>query len=189
MAVNSETAMRENIEVTLHDADQLRQIEGWEDASVDERAMLARDTAVVDQWTVSNVTCADYHDHLVAVHDPEVPGGSLGATFSHLAIGNNATAPVVTNSSLNNEIYRTTVSEYNRQSRESSIIVFLDAESEVNGNNLYELGLVTGPTSGEWFLVNHALIDDPTGRLEPKTSAVAATFEVNIRYRDDSELP
>ena len=103
-------------------------------------------------------------------------------TAAYLAVGDdNSTSPTYTGG-MNNEQYRTAVTDSSRDDTTAVSTTYLDATEANDMDAVREVSLVTSETPGadnEYWL-NHSLVDP-----EPKSSAVALTITVEL----DWEVP
>ena len=126
-------------------------------------------------------TTVDLHEYLVAnlLGDADVD-------VSHLALGDDDTAPDVQNRELNNEVERFELTSRFDEGRDLRTQTFLGA-GDATGESLLELGLTDTADEVTFRLLNHSLIPDPEGRLDPKTDDVEAVITVTLKARDVSE--
>lgn len=85
------------------------------------------------------------------------PNDSIDESVTHLAIGNDdSVTPTASDSSLNNEVFRKGVTQYNQTGNSLEASTFIDT-NEANGNTFKEIGLFAGPNLGD-RLWNHSII-------------------------------
>jgi hypothetical protein len=103
---------------------------------------------------------------------------------SHMAVGtDNSTSPSFSNQSLNNEGYRSSLTQVRKTQSEITFTLFLDsneANDMKSGDNVVrEVGVTTGsdPSLDTTKLLNHALVDP-----EPKSTQTVLTIEVTFAY-------
>lgn len=112
--------------------------------------------------------------------------GEAIAEATHLAFGDDNTAPDVQNETLNNEVERFELTSRSDEGRDLRTQTFLGA-GDANGESLLECGLTDTDDEINFRLFNHSLIPDPEGRLDPKTDDVEAVITVTLKARDVSE--
>lgn len=131
--------------------------------------------AALFEQTVSNIVCRGQHEllaeYLSRTSTPD-------ETAAYLAVGDdNSTAPAYDNTSLNNERYRTQVTDSSVNGTTVESVVFLDATEANEMDAVREMGLVTHATAGEGRLLSHALVDP-----EPKSSDTAITIYYDLSW-------
>ena len=177
----------DNVEVALYDTDDLHeQYDGnWDDLSNEEKLAFLTDGDIEpeDRFSQHNVTTHDYHDHLRDLANPDTPN-TEPIQAEYIAFGDTQTHSP-SDSSLNNENNRFTVTSHETEPQELQTITLLSSDQAV-GDVIIEAGLVS-ESSGGTFL-NLVDLNDPNGRLNPKTQDYAVTVTINIQYADDSEV-
>lgn len=173
--VGEQVAVSDNVRVALHDLETLRdRYPDWDSLDKAEKLRRARDVPPDRVVTASNLTTTGHHELLVDVLDETQ---STNEDASHLAVGtDDGTDPSSGNSSLNNEVYRTTIAETTDNGATLFTSTFLDS-TEANGNDLVEVGLVTSDSSGSDILLNHSIID-----VINKDDETTATIDVELTY-------
>jgi hypothetical protein len=170
--VREQIRIGDNIRVQVHDIEDLREaVPNWGDLSKRERLEVTRQVDPVQTHSTANTTTIGLHEYHVKNLDP---GTSKNEKASHLALGNDDTAPSSANSALNNEVYRTAVSDSSIKGDELFTSTFLDT-TEANGEMLHEVGLFTADTGGT--LLNHSTI-----AAVDKTSDNTATIDVSLTW-------
>ncbi|MFB1066435.1 hypothetical protein [Natrinema sp. H-ect4] len=171
--VREQIRLGDNIRVQVHDIEDLRETSpNWDDLSERERLEVTRRVDPVQTHSTANTTTIDLHEYHVENLDPAT---SRNEDASHLAVGNDdSTVPSSGNSSLNNEVYRTGISDSSVKGDELFTSTFLDT-TEANGETLVEVGLFTASSGGT--LLNHSTID-PIG----KTTDNTATIDVSLTW-------
>lgn len=123
---------------------------------------------------VKNLTTSNLHEYIV---DNLHPDTAANETATHLAVGNDdATAPSTGNDDLNNEVYRTQITDSVDNGNELLSSTFLDS-TEANGFDLVECGLFTADTGG--LLLNHS-----TFNTISKANTNTATIDVTLRFKN-----
>ena len=167
-----------NVHVYTWSVDRLeKKIPQWPTLPTRERAEVLKGIPPDSEGHTHNVTCVDLHERHANALDPDAEG--VGEV-THLALGDDATTPQTSNRSLNNEVARFVFTERDNNGTELVTRTFLDT-GMANGESLLECGLVDDTNAKLW---NHSLIDDPEGRLDPKTADVVATIIVSISWGD-----
>lgn len=109
------------------------------------------------------------------------PNGSADVSASHLALGDGTTAPDGTNTTLNNEVYRTFVGDSSPNGRDLVTSTFI-SQNEMNGEALREIGLTTGGLSDDWALLTHLVLASGD-QIDQKTSEMVITINYTIEFR------
>lgn len=168
-------AGRDNVRVRVYDVAVLRWIEPCYDA-LPPRAQLQvmRDAAdaLVHETTSHNTVCVEL-DELRAddldqttVTDPD--------TADEIAVGDDSTAPAYSNRSLNNEVERVDIAEYEQDGTTLILNASLGTEQANDATNeIAEIGAV----SEQGRLLNHALINS-----FEKTNNRSATLEIQLQF-------
>lgn len=176
----------DNVEVSLYEADELRsQYDGdWDELSNEEKLAFLQTGSVEpeDTFTQHNVTTNDYHDHLRNLANPRT--SVTPRTTEFIAFGDTQ-AHSPSDSQLNNENNRFTVTSHEQDPQELQTITLLSSDQAV-GDTIVEAGLVNESSGGMFF--NLVDLNDPEGRLSPKTQDYAVTVTINIQYADQSEV-
>ena len=111
-------------------------------------------------------------DHLDREQTPEQMAG-------YLAVGDdNSTSASSSDTSLNNETYRTTVTDSADGGTELELTTYLGATEANSADAIREVGLFSAANQGEGHMLNHSLVDP-----EPKNSEVSITVTVTLGYR------
>lgn len=122
--------------------------------------------------TTSNLVTDAYLEHIASGRDP-IP--------SHLALGDDAsTQPTATDSSLNNEVYRTIVGQAEPDGSDILTSTYI-SQNEANGTAIREVGFTDSERSGVWKLLSHALLD-AADQIEEKTSNMTLTIDYIIHF-------
>lgn len=175
----------DNVEVLIHAVEDLRaQIPDWDELTRREKLQRSRDVEPVRRWETHNVTLEQYHEEIIRGLDPAVEND---LEISHLALGNGDSAPSVGDDGLENELFRTTITDIVNRDTEILASTFLTS-SMANGDSYYEGAIVGERAEGSDLFVNRLLLDDPEGRLDPKTSQNTATVNITIGQEDQSEV-
>lgn len=165
----------ENVRIALHDVDVLREaVPSWNNLPKSEKLGRARSVEPERVVESSNVTTVGLHELLVDTLHAEQ---AVDEDATHLALGaDDSTAPSSGNAALNNEVYRTAITDKIDRGTELFTSTFLDS-SEANGTELVEAGLVTSAADGSDILLNHALIAAVT-----KDNQTTATIDVSLTF-------
>lgn len=165
--------IEDNVYCQIHHIDDLRkEFPEWDSYSKQKRMRLARTVEPVQTESSHNVTCTGFHEYIIDNIDTNQ---SVNDDASHLAVGDDDTSdPVASNTDLNNEVGRFSVTNTFDNGSSLDVSTFLDT-SEANGNTLKEVGLVNQSSSTGDILFNHSLISDIV-----KTSEKTATIDVTL---------
>lgn len=125
-----------------------------------------------------NIAVDGFLEQLAIAMDPN---GSATTSASHLALGDGTTAPSGTNTSLNNEVYRTFVGDSSPNGRDLVTSTFI-SQNEMNGEALREIGLTTGGLSDDWALLTHLVLASGD-QIDQKTSEMVITVNYTIEFR------
>jgi len=177
----------DNVEVAEYEVEALRRAasaRGLDYDELDEREKLelAREVEPESEHSTHNVTTNELAEYRVSnLH----PNENANESVEYLRLGDDSTAPVRGNTSLNNERVVTTVTDIVNRGRDLYTSTFLDS-TEANGVDIIEIGLGTRAQVGDadHVLVNHALLDSTIQKTEQKTAVIDATVE----FRDGGEL-
>jgi len=183
LSEHSTQGQDDNVEVAVYDTSELSdEYSDWDSLSDEEKLAVLEGEDPETQFTEHNVTTNDYHGQLADLANPN--SSTTPLTASHIAFGNNRTAPSPSNSALNNEQVRFEVTDKSVSGLEYQSITLLSSDQAV-GVNLEEAGLFSAAAGGTMF--NHVLLsEDPL--LEPKTQDYAVTIRINLQYKDASEV-
>ena len=172
------THAESNVHVYTWTTDRLeRKIPQWDTLPAREQAEVLKGIPPDSEGHTHNVTCIDLHERHANALDPEQTG--VGE-ITHLALGNDDTAPDTSNRSLNNEVLRLDYTEFDHSGTELTVRTYLGPGTG-NDLNLLECGLVDDNNGKLW---NHSLLDDPEGRLQPKTASVVCTIIIHLSWGD-----
>lgn len=170
MSTNSNLTVSGRIDIKEYDEEQLS--DDWDSLSDSEKLSYLRETEPVNETTDYNTTVDGMHEYFAANIDPSQ---TLQAATTHLAIGNDNTAPSSTNSTLNNEIFRKQVTDHTQNGNEILASTFVDS-NEANGTTFREVGLFAGPNATD-RMWNHATIADIS-----KDSSRTITIDVTLTF-------
>ena len=140
-----------------------------------ERARRLLDAAppTPDETETTNTTVDGLNEYIVDELDP---GQTVDLDASHMAFGDDgASGTSSSDSSLNNEQYRTSVTDNVDNGKDLLCSTFLDS-SEANGYTIDEVGVITASSGGT--LLNHATISSVS-----KDSTKTATIDVTLEFR------
>jgi len=168
-------ALRDPDEFDVDDLDADRTLEGADRELTRERieALLAVEPPTPDVEKTTNTTVDALHEYFVDELDPSQ---TVDLEASHLAVGTDgATGTNTGDTSLNNEVYRTSITDSIDNGKDLLSSTFLDS-SEANGNTIDEVGLFSSDTGGT--MLNHATITAIT-----KDSSKTATIDVTLEFR------
>jgi len=174
--------IRGHVEIDVHDVAALQAAApDWDTLDTHERLGVARTVTPTHSASSPNVTVREYHGHIARAANRN-QAADVDTAISHLAIGDDDAEGVsITDSSLNNEQYRTGITNATTLASDGEFHAetFLDA-GEANGIMVREVGLVI---DAEGVLVNHATVLD-----ERKTVNKTFTIDVELHYRDRGEV-
>lgn len=102
-------------------------------------------------------------------------------TPSHLALGDGTTEPQASNTSLNNEVYRSIVGQDEADGRDRLTSTFL-SQDEANGLALREVGFTDGPTTEDWQQLTHVVLST-SDQIDQKTSDEIVTYQYELHWR------
>ena len=148
----------------------------WEQASKQAKLAAVRAYEPLSVQHYRNTATRGQHelivDHLDREQSPE-------ETAAYLAVGDdNSTSASSSDTSLNNETYRTTVTDSRDIGTELKLTTFLGATEANSADAIREVGLFSAANQGEGHMLNHSLVDP-----EPKSSEVSVTVTVTLGYR------
>lgn len=174
----------DNVEVSMFDVSRMEEAhENWDELDEEEKLEILREAEPDEQWTEHNATMEVYHENLADLANPRTNTQVIEA--SHIAFGSDSTAPSPSDNGLNSENNRYEVTDHTTDFRDLQTITLLSSDQAV-GDTLLEAGLVSDDTGGTFF--NRVLLDDPNGRLQPKTQEYAVTVRINLQFRDQSQV-
>lgn len=175
--VTDESTIRGHIEIRVWDVDELEGADpDWPDRSRDERRAILQDpsdypTAPIEEIETTNIPVDGYLEALASGDNPQP---------THLALGNDATSPSGTNTSLNNEVYRTIVGADEQNGRERITSTLL-SQNEANGYTISELGFTDGWEDEDWTLLTHAALD--SAQQVDKNSSISVTINYTLSWQ------
>lgn len=100
---------------------------------------------------------------------------------TNLALGDGTTPPVATNTSLNNEVYRTFVGDTDAAGQDMLTSTFI-SQNEANGEAIREIGFTDGEVTDSWTQLTH-LVLDPADQVDEKTSTMTITIDYALLWR------
>lgn len=145
--------------------------ENFDDLSEEEQVNTLKEREPAVSETSHNVTVREMHEYIAQNLDESQ---AVNKDVTHLAVGDDsASGTSVSDSALNNEVFRKEVSSYSQTSNElvSSTVI---QESEANGNTFREVGLFAG-SDATFTMWNHATISDIT-KDNTRTITIDVTF-------------
>lgn len=150
------------------------EIPDWDERSRGDklRILLSEPIEPFHDIVTENLVTDEYLDTLAS---------GLNPNPTHLALGNETTAPVGTNQTLNNEVYRTRVGQDESEGKDR-LTSTLISQNEANGRSIREIGLTNGAKMGEWTLLTHAILDS-ADQIDEKTSSMTITIDYVLEYR------
>lgn len=178
----------DNVEVSFYDIASLKQeYENWDEMSREERLEILESVEPDSQFTNHNVTSKDYREYLSSLLNPEISQSAVDVT--HMAFGNDDTATDISDRHLVNEVMRKEIDDHIDRGTEYVGTVLLGGNDGVS-LDLNEAALVTtnDPSNSDDMAANRVLLNDPNGRLSPKTSDYAVTVKIELDHLDDSEV-
>lgn len=171
------------IDRKTHDvADLKSEHDNWDEMSESEKLEASRSVEPVDSDTVYNVTTDLFHEYFVDNLDPANTNPEANVKATWLSLGTDDTAPVTSNTDLNNRTYEESVTDHADNGKELLASTFIDS-TEGNNNTFNELGLWTGDpansANADVFLINHATFSPVT-----KDNSKTVTFDVTLTFSD-----
>lgn len=165
------------ITIRTFDAEDFQVLPGWDRYPTPLKLRAARLFKPTGEHTYRNTITRGFSELQAKQFDR---GTNSPAEASHLAIGtDNSTSPSYDDTALNNEAYRTTVTDSNASGRTLELITFIDSTEANSMDAIREVGVTTGDSDDpDATLLNHSLIDP-----EPKSSEVAITITVVFTFK------
>lgn len=183
--------LQDNVEVELYAIDQLRElIPGWEDLPTAERLERLEAVDPVHEFSSHNVITQTYREHLRDLIDPE-SATQTAIDVTHMAFGDDGTAPSPSDTHLVNEVYRDQIDDHvavgDDEVYKGTLLIGSD---DAVGLDLIEAALVSesDPGNADDMAANRVILDDPDARLQPKDSDHAVTVRIELSYLDESEV-
>jgi len=112
----------------------------WDELSDKEKLEATRELEPVEEHTDYNTTVFGMHEYFAINLDATQ---TLEEDVTHLAIGDDDTAPSDTNDTLNNEVFRKSVTDYAQTDNELLASTFIESD-EANDETFREVGLFAG---------------------------------------------
>ena len=112
----------------------------WDELSDKEKLEATRDLEPDEENTDYNTTVFGMHEYFAINLDPTQ---TLEEDVTHLAIGDDDTAPSETNDTLNNEVFRKSVTDHSQTDNELLASTFIESD-EANDETFREVGLFAG---------------------------------------------
>jgi len=151
MTAHSELTITGRIDAQAYDNEQLP--DNWSEMSDEEKMAYTDDLDPVDEVTDFNTTVRGMHEYFAINLDRNQ---TLEEDLEFLAIGNDDTAPQVSNSTLNNRVFEKQITTVTQNSNEVVASTFIDT-NEANNNTFREVGLFAGPNASD-RMWNHSAI-------------------------------
>ena len=151
MTAISELSVTGRIDTRAYDNEQLP--DDWYDLSTEEKLQTTRELEPVEEHTDYNTTVFGMHEYFAINLDPTQ---TLEEDVTHLAVGDDDTAPSDTNDTLNNEVFRKEVTDHSQTDNELLASTFIESD-EANGETFREVGLFAGPDAVD-RMWNHSTI-------------------------------
>jgi len=170
MTITQDTTIEGRIETNVFDNERLPS--DWDSMSESEKMDWLDSAAPDEQHVDYNTTVFGMHEYFaINLDDTQV----LDESVTHLAIGDDSTAPTTDDSTLTNEVFRKSVSDYSQINETLTASTFIDSD-EANGFTFREVGLFAGPneTDRMW---NHSTI----AAIE-KDNTRTITIEVDLTF-------
>lgn len=139
------------IETNEYSADQLP--DEWDSMDDADKLSHLRSIDPIASHTDYNTTVFGMHEYFAINLDATQ---TLDQDASHLAVGDDSTAPDSSNSSLNNEVFRKSVTDHSQVDNELTASTFIES-GEANGQTFREVGLFAGPDPSD-RMWNHSTI-------------------------------
>lgn len=175
--IKDSASLRGKITTRVWDVGDLKNADPeWDNRTHEEQHSLLRDpstypTAPMYEGTSSNMPVDGYLEEMAAGNNPQP---------THLAIGDGTTAPDGSNTSLNNEVYRTIVGDDESSGRDRVTSTYL-SENEANGHSLREIGFTDGATDENWTLLTHAVLDS-SDQIDEKLSTMVVVYNYTLSW-------
>lgn len=144
-----------HLTVRSYDVETIRgEYPGWDSMDDEERLSALESIEPDEKSQTSNLVLDSYlTDLAIAIANNSMENVDI----THLAVGNGTTAPASTNTTLNNEVYRTKIGT--RESDAGDVLTStLFGQTEANGYTLTECGL-TGSKVTDQDVHTHAVFD------------------------------
>jgi len=163
------TAQETNVTIRVYDAGRAPTLEA------------ARRATPLREWRRHNTTRAAYHEAVVSALAGTAPDLEVDA----LALGDaeTDTSELATMAAVGNETFRTSVTDARPSGQTFRATIFLDS-TEANGQTYREAALVAEQADGSDLPINHVIIDDPGGLLDPKSAGETVTIDIDISQQD-----
>jgi len=163
------TAQETNVTIRVYDAG---------DAPT---AEAARQATPLREWRRHNTTRTAYHEAIVNA----LAGSQADLEVDVLVLGDAATdtSDLARMEPVGNETFRTDVTDPRPSGQTFRATIFLDS-TEANGQSYREAALVAEQADGSDLPINHVLIDDPGGLLDPKSASETVTIDIDITQQD-----
>jgi len=172
-SVKPKVATVDNVRIRTWDVQTIKRTEPRWDGLSDRAKMVAQSYLEPERdEQCSNVTTADLHEYLVDELDRDQ---SVDLDASHLALGTDSTAESSSDSSLGNEVFRTSVTDSIDKGSELLTSTFVDS-TEANGNTIEELGLFSAASGGTMF--NRSTQFSSIAKTNDET----VTFDVSLTF-------
>ena len=114
--------------------------DNWDELSDKEKLEATRDLEPDEEYTDYNTTVFGMHEYFAINLDATQ---TLEEDVTHLAVGDDNTAPATTNDTLNNEVFRKSVTDHAQTDNALLASTFIDSD-EANDETLREVGLFAG---------------------------------------------
>lgn len=171
MSTHSDTpsATETNVTVRVYDAEEAPTLDA------------ARAATPTDVWRDHNTTRGAFHEGVVSA----LAGTAADLEVDALALGDSttATSDLAAGAAVGNETFRTTVTDARPSGQTFRATIFIDS-TEANGQTYREAALVAEQSDGSDLPINHVIIDDPGGLLDPKSSGETVTIDIDITQED-----
>ena len=138
MTAISKLSVTGRIDTRAYDNEQLP--DDWDDLSTKEKLQTTRELEPVEEHTDYNTTVFGMHEYFAINLDPTQ---TLEEDVTYLAIGDDDTAPSDTNDTLNNEVFRKSVTDHSQTDNELLASTFIESD-EANDETFREVGLFAG---------------------------------------------
>lgn len=159
MTVTSELQITGRIDTKAYSTDSLPN--NWDEMSDKEKLETTRNIEPDESHTDYNKTVNGMHEYFAINLDGS---SSIDEDVTHLAVGDDSTTPQTSDTTLTNEVFRKTVTDYSQTDNELLASTFIES-SEANGNTIREVGLFAGglapgDTGYPDRMWNHSVIAD-----------------------------
>lgn len=177
LGVDDEPRATGDVEVEVYDPDDFALLAGWDTYSSEQKLRAARMFEPVERSHYRNTIVRAFSESQARQF---ARGTASPIEATHLAVGtgNNDSAEY-SDTALNNEVYRSNVTDSSAAGRQLELITFIDSTEANSADAIREVGVYSGDTDDpDATLLNHALIEP-----QSKSSQVAITITVTFTFK------